>query len=87
MNNTKQHVGGEEIKPEETLYTYYQIDLENVPVEWDTTICASLDEVRDVLQFLDIYFDDDIEAKATIRGIGMSRAAYAQWHADHFGEQ
>lgn len=63
-----------------TLYTYYQLDLENMPVDWDTTICQSLDGVMDVLRYLDIHLDDDtIEAKVTIRGIGMTKEAYAKW--------
>lgn len=67
-----------------TLYTYYQLDLENMPVDWNTTICESLDEVRDVLQYLDIHLDDDtIEAKVTIRGIAMSREAYAEWKKEY----
>lgn len=71
---------------EETLYTYYQIDLENVPVDWDCTICESLEAVMDVLRYLDIHFDDpEIKAKATIQGVGMSRSAFEQWQKDHIG--
>lgn len=69
---------------EEPLYTYYQIDLKDVPVEWDTTICESLDEVLDVLKYLDIHLDDDtIEARITIRGIAMTRSAYAHWRKEY----
>jgi hypothetical protein len=68
----------------ETLYTYYQLDIEGMPLDWDTTICESLDYVRDTLQFLDTYLDDpDCEAKVIIRGIGMSREAYAEWKKEH----
>jgi hypothetical protein len=69
---------------EETKHLYYQIDLENMPVEWDTTICVDLDEVRGILQYLEIHFDDPtIDAKATIRGIGMTRSAYEKWKEEN----
>ena len=71
-----------------TKYLYYQLDLENMPVDWDTTICESLDEVRDVLQYLDIHLDDDtIEAKITIRGIGMTEEAYLAWKKEHITDK
>lgn len=70
--------------PEEPLYTYYQLDLEGISLDWNTTICESLDEVRDVLQYLDIFFDEpDSEARITIRGIGMTRSAYEDWKKEH----
>lgn len=68
-------------------YLYYQIDLVNVPVEWNTTICESLEHVHDTLKFLDIYFDDEtIEAKAIIIGVGMTRKEYADWCHEHLPE-
>jgi len=68
----------------ETEYLYYQIDIEGMPLDWDTTICEDLDAVRDTLQYLEIYFDDPtIEAKATIRGIGMTRSAYEKWKEEN----
>jgi len=69
---------------EETLYTYYWVEIENMPLDWDTSICESLDKVRDLLQYLDIYLDDpDIDAKVTIKGIGMTRAAFKEWETLH----
>ena len=35
--------------PPETLFTHYQIELENINEEWDCTICESLEEVLGVL--------------------------------------
>lgn len=55
-----------------------------MPLDWDTTICESLDDVRDMLQFLDVYLDDDtIQAKVTIKGIGMTAAAFDQWKEEN----
>lgn len=69
---------------EDPLYTYYQIDLKDIPVDWDTTICESLEGVLDVLKYLDIHLDDDtIEARITIRGIAMTRAAFANWKKEY----
>lgn len=69
---------------EETLYTYYQIDLEDASVDWDCTICESLEEVMGVLRFLDTDLDDpERKTKVTITGIGMSRQAYYAWGKEH----
>jgi hypothetical protein len=69
----------------ETLYTYYQIDLQNISVEWDCTICESLEQVLEVLKSLDIHLDDDtpvepgFERKVVIQGIGMTPLAYEEF--------
>jgi hypothetical protein len=71
-------------KKEDTLYTYYQVDVENMPLEWNTTICESLDEVRKILQYVDIHLDDPtIEARVIIRGIGMTQVAFKQWQEEN----
>lgn len=73
---------------EATLYTYYKVEIQDMPLEWDETICESLEEVLDVLKFVDIYLDDDtVKAKVIITGIGMSREAYQQWRKDHIDEE
>jgi hypothetical protein len=72
---------------DETLYTYYQIDLEGMSVDWNTTICESLDDVRDVIQFLYTHFDDpECNGRAIITGIGMTREAYAKWKEEYIKE-
>lgn len=74
---------------DDTLYTHYQVELKNMPVEWDTTICPSLKEVLKVLEFVDIHLDDDSETanggprQVIITGIGMTRSAYNAWREEH----
>lgn len=80
-------------KAEETLHTYYQIEIKNMPEEWDTTICATLDEVRDLLQYLDIHLDDDTPTsdgeprQVIITGIPMTRTAYRLWREEYLKER
>ncbi len=76
-------VEGETIaRKEDTLYTYYQLDLENMPEDWDYTICESLDHVRETLQYLDVHLDDDTPTtneeprRVVITGVPMTPAAY-----------
>ena len=67
-------------RDKDTLYTYYQVDLESFPLDWDYTICESLDEVRDLLEYLDSYLDDsEGEGKVIIQGIGMTAGAYEEF--------
>ncbi len=67
---------------EDQLYTYYQLDLENINEEWDYTICESLDHIRETLQYLDVHLDDDTETsngesrRVVITGIPMTPSAY-----------
>jgi hypothetical protein len=62
---------------EEPVYTYYQLEVQGTSLDWDITICESLDHVRDILQYLDTFLDDpEIEAKVVITGIGLTRSAY-----------
>ena len=66
-----------------TLYTYYKVELQNSPLEWDETICETIDEVRDLLNFLDIYLDDDTrELKVIITGVGMTKDAFYQYQLE-----
>ena len=73
----------------ETLYTHYQIDLENISEEWDTTICDSLKGVMQILEYLDIHLDDATETangekrRVIITGIGMTRQQYKDWKAEY----
>ena len=68
-----------------TLYTYYQLDLENMPVEWDYTICETLEDVLQQLKALDIHLDDDTPThngkprSVTITGIPMTPSAYKEF--------
>jgi len=69
---------------EETLYTYYQLEVQGTSLDWDITICESLDHVRDTLQYLDTFLDDpEIEAKVIITGIGLTRSAYKKWKEEN----
>jgi hypothetical protein len=67
----------------EALYTYYKITLENSPLNWNETICESLEQVLDTLKYLDIYLDDDeSELRVIITGVGMTKAAYKTYNDD-----
>jgi hypothetical protein len=69
---------------QETLYTYYEVEIQGTSLDWDITICESLDHVRDILQYLDTFLDDpEIEAKVIITGIGLTRSAYENWKKEH----
>jgi hypothetical protein len=71
-------------KNKDTLYTYFRIDLKDIPIEWDYTICESIKHVYHQLGYLDIHLDDDtIEAKVIITGIAMTKAEFKQWNIDH----
>ena len=66
------------------LYTHYEIELEDMPVDWNTTIVDSLEEVMKVIQYLDIYFDDpDCKGSVKIKRIGMTRSAFKQWQEEN----
>lgn len=68
----------------ENLYTHYEITIDKMPLDWNTTIVDSLDGIMDMLRYLDIYLDDpDCEATVTIRGIGMTRSAFKQWQEEN----
>lgn len=73
----------------EPLYTHYQIELKNIPLDWEIAICDSLKGVNKILQFVDIYLDDDTptepgeERQVIITGIGMTRSAYKQWKEEY----
>lgn len=77
----------------ETLYTHYQVDLKNMPVDWDTTICESLYAVGKILKYLDIYLDDDTPTEngeprqVIITGIGMTRKAYKEWKKEYLPDR
>ncbi len=87
---TQKHSSG---YPPETLFTHYQIELENINEEWDCTICESLDEVLGVLKYLDIHLDDDTELpdgekmRVIITGIGMTREAFKNWVEEEYPER
>lgn len=64
----------------EIIYTYYEVELVNTPLDWNFTICESLDEVKNVLQFADVFLDDETRGtKVIVKGIGMTREAYNHW--------
>lgn len=71
------------------LYTYYEVELKNINEEWDTTICESLDDVKNILEYLDIHLDDATELpdgekrQVVITGIGMTPEAFKNWKAEH----
>jgi|SRR5580765_5171911 len=71
-------------RDDNTLYTYYQVELENINEEWDTSVCESLEEVYGLLQYLDIHLDDDTETtngekrKVIITGIPLTPIAYKE---------
>ena len=68
----------------DTKYLHYEIHLNGIPVDWNTTICDSLSGVHKTLKFLDIYFDDpELKAEVTIRGIGMTIQEYKDWKKDN----
>ena len=75
----------EEGRKDDTLYTYYQIELKNISEEWDYTICESLDEVLNTLKYLDHHLDDDTpvepgqERQVIITGVGLTPIAYQQY--------
>jgi hypothetical protein len=76
-----------------SLYTYYQLELININEDWQITICESLDEVHSVLQYLDIYLDDSIELedgqqrKVVITGIPMTPASFNNWVQEYYPER
>lgn len=68
----------------EAFYTHYEIELDNSPVDWDTTIVDSLDGVMEVLKYLDIHLDDpDCNLVVKIKGIGMTREAFKKWQEEN----
>lgn len=65
---------------DETKYLYYQIDFKDCALDFDCTICETLDQVRGYLQLVETDFDDpEKEASVTIKGIGMTRTGYSEF--------
>lgn len=68
----------------EPKYLYYEVTLTDCSQEWDVTICETLNQVLGVLRLVDIDFDDlERMAMVHIRGIGMTRKAYAEWKKEN----
>lgn len=66
---------------EETIYTFYRIDFKNVSsVEYDYTICETLEVVLDYLKMIDTdLHDPEGSASATITGIGMTKKEWNEF--------
>lgn len=79
----------EKLRDNNTLYTYYQIELENINEEWDTSIVESLEDVFNTLKYLDIHLDDDTplangeKRRVIITGIGMTPLAFEQFKNEY----
>ncbi len=70
----------------DTKYTYYHIDFSNCCFEGDYTICESLEQVAEVLQYVDIDFDDpEKSATVEIKGVGMTPIEYKEWLKENDG--
>ncbi len=70
------------MKEEETKYTFYRVDFNDCSLEYDYTICQTLEDVLEVLKSIDIDLDDDGEDRspsATITGIGMTEKEWDEW--------
>ncbi len=66
---------------EETKYLYYRIDfIDCGNVEYDYTICETLDEIMDNITMVDTDLDDDTRnAEVKIKGIGMTKKEYSEF--------
>jgi len=65
---------------EDTLYTYFKIDIQGMPIDWDYTIVETIEQAGEQLKFFDIHLDDpSIDAKVIITGIGMTIKEFVEW--------
>jgi len=65
---------------EDTLYTYFKIDVQGMPIDWDYTIVETIEQAGEQLKFFYIHLDDpSIDAKVIITGIGMTIKEFVEW--------
>lgn len=63
----------------EAEYTYFRMDFEDWPEDFDYTICENLRQVGKMLKFAEIHLDDPFrKTKITITGVGMTRKQYTE---------
>ncbi len=86
LKNDSQSIPKEEAtRSIDTLYTYFQVEIKDSSLEWDITICETLDEVRDILQLVEIDLDDEErKTEVVITGIPMTKGAYNDWRKEFF---
>jgi hypothetical protein len=69
----------------DTLYTYYLVDTEGMPREFDLQVCENLTQVQDIIEALDIHLDDDTipNARITVQGIGLTTKEFQDFLVTH----
>ena len=64
----------------DTKYLYFELEFINCYMEDCEAIAEDLDEVREMLQSVEIQLDDpDANAEVRIKGIGLTRAAFENY--------
>jgi hypothetical protein len=77
------------VRDNQTIYTYYHLELVNMSEPWNETICETLEQVDGMLRYLDMHLDDatptdDGQArKVILTGIPMTPPGFDKWKKEH----
>lgn len=66
-----------------TLYTYFLVNYEDWPEDYDYILCEDLEDVCQVLQYAEIHLDDPtLKTKVIVSGVGLTPEEYRKWRSD-----